>query len=371
MLKVMMNTFKLLMKKKTFLFLAIVIPAILTIFFSFGLGQEGQYRIGVINKDKGIISQSVLKKIENIQGVSIEMVDEETYESKVTGKELELAIIINEDFSENILNNVTDTIEVQSIAESDVKPVIVGVLNSETKNLRDLAKVANGDEIKFKELQKEYESNMPEYNLSTESEKKVSVMMSIGIVIMMILTSGQTILRFVIDDEVNGTKARTILSGVSEKAYSAGVFIVFYICSALTSLVYYGMCLGLGLDFGLDNSLYFLLILLLINLLSVTFYLFVVSFTKDPGVAANMSTIIIIPTSMLSGSFWDFGMMPDYMQKIGNLCPQRWAVNAIETIQNGGTLIDAAPMIIALIMLSLGLFLLSIFFTKRVAEAKA
>lgn len=370
MLKVMLNTFKILMKKKVFLFLAIVLPAILTIFFSFVLGQEMEYRVGIINKDKGIISQHILEKVENIEGIIIEEIEEESYENSLASKELELAIIVDENFTDNILNDVTDTIDVKSISESDIKPVIIGILDSEANNLRALGKLANGDETKFNELHSKYESNMPEYNLSADKEKEVSVMSSIGIIIMMILVTGQVISRFIIDDEVNGTKARTLLSGVSEKSYYAGVFIVFYICSSLTSLVYYGICSALGFNFGLDNSIYFLIIILLVNLFAVTFNLFIVSWVKSPDLAANISVLIITPTSMLSGSFWDFKMMPDYMQKLGSLCPQRWAVGAIETLQSGGTFIDALPMILALVMLSLGLFLLSIFFSKRVSDAK-
>lgn len=370
MLKVMLNTFKILMKKKVFLFLSIILPAILTIVFSFVLGKDMEYRVGIINKDKGVISQLVLEKVENIEGIVIEEIEEESYENALASKELELAIVIDEDFTENILNNVTDSIDVKSISESDIKPVIIGVLDSETNNLRALSKLANGDDSKFNELYKEYQSNMPEYNLSEDMGQKVSVMSSIGIVIMMILITGQVIARFIIDDEKNGTKSRTLLSGVSEKSYYAGVFIVFYICSALTSIIYYGLCTTLGFDFGLDNSIYFLLILLLINLFAVAFNLFIVSWVKEPGLAANISVLFITPTSMLSGSFWPFEMMPDYMQKIGNMCPQRWAIGAIEKLQSGSSLIDVAPMLLALVMLALGLFLLSIFFSSKVEGRK-
>ena len=66
MLKVLLNTFKILIKKKSFLLLAIVLPAILTIVFSYVLGQDMEYRVGIINNDKGILSESVLEKIEAI-----------------------------------------------------------------------------------------------------------------------------------------------------------------------------------------------------------------------------------------------------------------------------------------------------------------
>ncbi|MBU3103499.1 ABC transporter permease [Clostridium gasigenes] len=370
MLRVILNTFNVLRKKKGFLLLSIVLPAMLIILFSYVLGQEGEYRVGIVNKDNGIISNSVLGKIESIDGIKIEEIKEEDSENLLAGKELELVIIVNDNFTKNILSGKIDNINVKSVSESDVKPVIIGVLNSETNNLQVLSKLANGDEIKFKELEEKYNNNMPEYKLNDSKEKRVSIMSSIGIIIMMILISGQVIVRFIIDEEVNGTKARTLLSGVSEKSYSAGIFTVFYLCSALTSVVYYGICKVLGFNFGLDNSIYFLIILLLVNLLAVTFNLCIVSCTKNPSLASNISVLFIIPTSMLSGSFWGFSMMPDYMQKIGNICPQRWAIGAIEKLQSGKSLVDVAPMLLSLVILSLALFLLSIFFSSKVEDRK-
>lgn len=370
MLKVLLNTFKIVMKKKSFIFIAIVLPAILTMVFSYVLGQDVQYGIGVIDNDKGIVSESIIDKIKNVDSIKVQEIEGGSEDSLLAGNELDLVIVVNEDFTENILAGKEDVINVKSVADMDIKYVLVGILNSESSNLQSLAKLSNGNEEKFKELLDDYNKNMPEYKLSENKEQVVSVMSSIGIVIMMILTAGQIMARFIIDDEVNGTKARTLLSGVSEKGYYAGVLIVFYVCSALTSIIYYSICKVLGFNFGMDNSIYFLLILLLVNLLAVTFNLSIVSCVRNPALAANIGVLIITPTSMLSGSFWDFKMMPDFMQKIGNICPQRWAIGAIEKLQSGGSLMDVAPMLLSLIILSIGLFLLSIFFSSKVEGRK-
>lgn len=73
---------------------------------------------------------------------------------------------------------------------------------------------------------------------------------------------------------------------------------------------------------------------------------------------------------MLGGAFWPFEMMPEYMQKIGNLTPQRWEIGSIEKLQNGDAISEVLLMLLAIIMLSVGLFLLSIFFSNRVSQAK-
>ncbi|AYE33583.1 ABC transporter permease [Clostridium septicum] len=363
MLKIMLNTFKILTKKKSFIIVSILLPAVFTIVFSYMLGQQTVYKIGIINNDNAEISEVIKNRIENIDGVKIENVKENEYESFLASREIELAIVIDKGFSEDVLKGKENSIKISSVSESDIKPVVKSIIEAESKNLYVLSKLAKGDLKKFKALEKEYRSNMPKYVLN-EVNNSISVMQSLGIVIMIIFISGQVITRFILDDEENGTKDRILLSNISERNYFAGILTIFFICSSLTSIFYYSICKLLNFNFGMENSTYFLLILLLVNLLSVTFNLCIVSFIKNPNLASNLSVLVIMPTSMLSGAFWDFGFMPESMQRLGNLCPQRWAINAIEKLQEGSSFLEIIPMVLALIMLSIVLFLLSLVLSK-------
>ncbi|MMZ68759.1 ABC-2 type transporter [compost metagenome] len=72
-----------------------------------------------------------------------------------------------------------------------------------------------------------------------------------------------------------------------------------------------------------------------------------------------LNSLIITPTCMLGGCFWPLSVMPDYMQKIANVVPQKWTIQAVETISAGGTLSDIRmPLLIlgimALILLTVG-----------------
>ncbi|MEN1989135.1 ABC transporter permease [Paenibacillus hubeiensis] len=72
-----------------------------------------------------------------------------------------------------------------------------------------------------------------------------------------------------------------------------------------------------------------------------------------------LNSLIITPTCMLGGCFWPLSIMPDYMQKIANVVPQKWTIQAVETISAGGTLSDIRmPLLIlgimALILLTVG-----------------
>jgi ABC-2 type transport system permease protein len=75
--------------------------------------------------------------------------------------------------------------------------------------------------------------------------------------------------------------------------------------------------------------------------------------------AAMINSMIVTPTCMLGGCFWPLAIMPEFMQKIANFIPQKWAIEAVEIAATGGTLSDIAlPLAIlslmAVILLAVG-----------------
>ncbi|WP_195245678.1 ABC transporter permease, partial [Clostridium celatum] len=135
----------------------------------------------------------------------------------------------------------------------------------------------------------------------------------------------------------------------------------FYLLSSISSIIYYGLCKLLNLNFNMSNTNNFLVVMLLLNLVAISLNLCIVSFTRSRYVAITVNILIVIPTCMLSGVFWDFEVMPNYMQKIGNLMPQRWVYICIENLQIYGSLSSIYQYIFYMIAISLILFSLSLF----------
>lgn len=98
---------------------------------------------------------------------------------------------------------------------------------------------------------------------------------------------------------------------------------------------------------------------MLLNLLSISFNLFINSFIKSRD-ALIVSVLIVIPCVMLSGVFWDFNIMPQSLQCIGRFLPTRWIYLCIEQLQKGSSLINIINDIYMIIGSSIVLFMLSI-----------
>ena len=360
LLRIIINAFKLLSNKKSFIIMGVISPAIISLFCTFTFGKESNYKVGVIDKDKGYISKEIVKTIEDIDNVDIIEIKESDYKILLASHQIQLAIIINENFSDNILNLLEDEVIIKSISNSDVKSTIVSIIKSKTEDLNLIAKSSNKNYDKFKEINSSYKDNIININTNKTENNRVSIEKSIGIVIMIIFITGATIANFIIEDEENNTKSRVLVSGVKPSNYYIALIIVFYLLSCVTTIIYYTLCKILNLDFNMVNTNNFLVVMLLINLVSVSLNLCIVSFTQSRYIASTMNILIVIPSCMLSGIFWDFDIMPDNFKKIGAFLPQRWVYICLERLHKYNNLIYIKEYIFAMILISIVLLSISI-----------
>lgn len=364
MLRIMLNTIRLLVKKKSFIVMGVVAPAIVIVFFSFAFGNEMNYRVGVIDKDNRYISKEIIQAINKIEDIDIVDIKNDNYEILLISHQIELAIIIDDNFSEDVLNLKEGKVTIKSISNSDVKETIVSIIKTKVNNLELIAKISDKDISKFIKINESYKNNIANYNLNKGDESRPAIENSIGIVMMMILISGSAIVNFLIEDEEQDTKTRVLVSGIPQYKYYLALLIVFYLLSSISSIIYYSLCKFLNLDFGMNNTNNFLIVMLLINLVAISLNLFIVSFTRNRYIASTVNILIVIPSCMFSGVFWDFNVMPDYLQRIGKLMPQRLVYKAIEKLQVYNSLSYIKEYILYMILISFIFFFLSLLMFK-------
>ena len=86
---------------------------------------------------------------------------------------------------------------------------------------------------------------------------------------------------FLIEDEENKTKMRILSSGINKWKYYIAMIFIFYIMTMLTTGVYYIVSKILNIDYGMEKSSYFLIVMAVFNLIAISFNLCIVSFTKS------------------------------------------------------------------------------------------
>lgn len=364
MLKIIINTAKVLFRKKSFIIMGIVAPAIAIVFFSFAFGNDMNYKIGIIDKDNTYTSKQIIDSVRKIENIDVVDISKENYEILLVSHQIQIAIIIEEDFQRKLLNLQKNKITIKSISNSDVKETLLSIIKTEINNLTLIGKVSNKNINEFIKKNEDYRKDMINCNLNDIKENKPTIENSIGIVIMMILISASNITNFLIEDEENNIKDRVLVSGIKQDSYYIALFIVFYLLSCISSIIYYVLCKVFKLDFGMNNSNYFFVVMLFINLVAISLNLCISSFTKNRYIASTVNILIIIPSCMISGVFWDFEVMPKYLRYIGDLMPQRWVYICIKRLQMYNDIRSIYQYIFYMIVLSIILFLLSLFMFK-------
>lgn len=375
MFRIIKNTFKILLKRKSFLFVTFVLPAILIFFFSSFGESMSSINIGIYNKDNGEFSKAIGERLENMNGANISFVNsEEDYISNLIFEECSVVVIIDENFTEDIINGKENLIKVKSIKSGDVAPIVTAYLEGEVSSL---ATICNNVDVKKEGIDKvldKFDDSKPEYNNITELNSSKNPYDSMGPVLYIIFITAAMSCGFILEDERQNTKERILLSKVSERQYFGAQLIVYFLTCCVPAIEYYVICKLDNFDFGFNNDYIVLLLLFILVLMAISLGLFLTAIIKNKMIFTLVMTTFTIPVFMLSGAYWPFEMMSKEMQKVGNALPIRWLYMIFEKLTANEGVMSILPLLACLLLLTLGLFLLSIFCTKNkivlVKEAK-
>ena len=359
LIRLILNTIKLLIKKKSYIIIGIIMPAFIIIFFSFEFGSDYKYKVGIVDNDKSYASNEIIKSINNLEDIESTYVKEKDYNLLLITQQIEVAVIIDEGFQDKILNFETQDINIKSIKNNDVEACISQLIDLKCDDLTVVASLSDGDINKFKDVNIEYNDQLTNLSLNNIKQDIPKIENTLGLIIFTLFIVAGNIASFLIEDEENKTKIRILSSGVSKWKYYMSMIFIFYIMTMLTSSIYYLVGKILNIDFGMENSINFLIVMSVFNLIAISFNLCIVSFTRSRYASSIINILIVVPCCMVSGIFWDFDVMEENLQQIGNFMPTRWVYLCIENLQQNNSLNEIKSYLMYMIIFSIGLFVIS------------
>lgn len=366
MFKIMKNICKILFKRKSFIITTIILPIVLIFVFAALYEGNSTFKVGIINNDESFLGEALEDKIKSIDAVEVVNINKnDNYLTDLVFHKYEMILIIDKDFTDNIINGKESTIGIKAISNSEMQAIMELIINSEVKSYDEIYKNISSENINPKEILKNFNEGKPDYKIINNKEKKTSINTSLGVILYLIFVSAGVTCSFLLEDERHGTRDRILMGNIDEKSYFGAVISIFFLLSSISSIEYYIVCNILDYNFGFENKWILLLLMLLVTLLAVVFNIMLTSIIKNKSTLTLISTSISVPIFMLSGAFWDFDFMGEGLQKVGNALPIRWFLLAIEKLQMGQNINSIVPIILALILFIIFLFLLSIFFTKN------
>lgn len=359
MIKLIINTMRVLMKEKSYIMIAIIIPVFIAIFFSFEFTGEYKFKVGVIDNDNSYASNEIIKTIDHLEGIQSIKIKEADSEILLITQQIQMAVTIDDNFQNKLLNSQDNEIKVKTINENDVKLVVQSMIDMKCEDLSMIGKMSKGEINKFKEINQDYNDKNTIFSLNDVNEKRSEIGSSLGLIIFIIFIVSGNISSFLIKDEENKTKINTLNNGISKWKYYLSLIVAFYVMSSMTVLIYYVILTIFNVDFGMENSINFLVVILLLNLVALSFNLCIVSFTRSKYTSSMLNILITIPCCMLSGVFWDYNIMPKNFQIIGEFMPTRWVYICIENLQQTNDLGSINTYLNVMMILSVIFFVIN------------
>ena len=330
MISIMKNTFNLFRKNKEMIYLITVQPIMIFLLMSFLLPYTTTHSIVVSNE--GVSEQAIRleRQLLGLDGLNVSKITTDEVNEKLSGGNAEIAIVIKDNADATSTPWVNMICVGDSEIEAAVELCIEDSLKSKTGEL-DL--------------------------VSVNSVKKKGLSIS-NSMIFKTLTAGNLLGALIISERRNKMKDRILLSGTKKSSYLFGMSFVYLLFMMLGSLICYAVGLLLNFDFGMRNSLGFLLMLFVSNVLSVSIYVFFAAFLKKEDGLGFVGTFILMPMSLFAGVLFPFKFMPEIMQKIGSCFPQRWISLGIEKMQLSGSILSGWREALMVLVLSALLFII-------------
>lgn len=331
---ILLNSWKLLTRNKGFFYILTVQPIFVFLLMSFLLPYSTQHSIAVIGENETQREQVQLA-LESLGGLKLIEVASNEVDSKLMAGNIELAVILE-----------NETVIIRSLGNSEVEGIVT-LCVEQVLNQGDV-----GDLV----------------TVNDDSKKGLNLTNSLGFMIYKTLASGSALASLIISERKNKMRERILLSRTSTASYLGGLSMVYIFFMMVSSLVYYLTAMVLRFDFGMRNSLGFLLMICIANIFSTTLFLFVATVFNKEEALWVLGTFILTPMGLFAGMLFPYEFMPTIMQKIGAFFPQRWIIHGIESMQQSGSIGSAIPDMALILGLSAILFICAVRRSKLVVS---
>ena len=338
MKNIIANTMRIFIRNKEFIYLITVQQVLIFLLMSFLLPYTTAHNVAVIDLTTDGRGAVTAEAVRQLGGVNIVDVGYEDVTSGLIGGNIELAAVIDPDGSVRLI----------SMKETEIENAVALCIEQSTAN--------TGTSVSVNEI----------------PERGISVSNSLGLMIFKTLTSGNLLAALLIKERNNKMKDRILLSGLGTGKYIGGMTAVYLFFMMLGSVIYWLTGVILNFDFGMRNSLGFLLVVFSANVLSVSLYVFASVIAKKEDSLWFMGTFVLMPMALFSGVLFPYEYMPDAMKAIGACFPQRWIQNGISAIQKTGDIAGAMPYLAMVLGLSAALIIIAVIMSapKKAHSAK-
>ena len=170
--------------------------------------------------------------------------------------------------------------------------------------------------------------------------------------------------RTLLTERNHGTLPRLLVSPTSTTQVLGGKMVGIFLTGAAQMLI---LILGTTVLFQLQwgDPLAVLALVLAAVFGAVGWGMLLTSIAKTPGQISTIGSALMLTFGILGGSFFNMEYMPAWLRYVSKITPNAWGVDGFTTLALGGRLPDILPSILALLIMGLLLFSLSVILFSR------
>ncbi|MGB9749345.1 MAG: ABC transporter permease [Caldisericia bacterium] len=387
------NLLKISFKDKSTILWLFVMPIIWTTLLgavsNFGSSGSSKVPVAIINSDKGSYGNIYQDIMKNEEELNIILYSEEEFEETINMvKDTKIAVLIYipENFSNSILNDNEVTVDVYKSTRYSsyyIEELIKKITNQINicsltghfilKNiekriiLNDLDKKRYFEYSFYDAISKLTSKNIISVEYEVISTQKENLVLpsgfnatSPGFGVMFVMIGAFFTAVVIAEERETNILARLLTTPITKLAILTGKLFGVFCVSIVQFLfiIFFGQFI-LRVNWGNSPTLV-LLIAISFTLSAVGLGTILSSIVKTSSQAGAFSVLISFTTSMLGGAWWPLEIMPKYLQNIGKLTPQYWAINGFnKIILRGFGINEIMPNFTILILYAIGSLLIA------------
>ncbi|MDX9802744.1 MAG: ABC transporter permease [Dehalococcoidales bacterium] len=303
----------------------IAFPLLFMLLFGAALGgnSDFSYTIGVVDKDKtGVSEQFVTQALDSVPILSIATFETDTLAGdSLKNGDIKAFIVLPSGFGEEITKSwqqenpdiVLDLVYDES--DLTVSSQIISAINI---SVREFANIKIPITIRTS-------------HINVETEVSQMDFIAPGIIIFGLLIMVPTSARIMVRDKETGFMARLLATPTYPWEFIAGYSASMLVVAIVQIIIFILLAVAFGMNVVGSLSLAFL-IFFLTAVCSISIGMIVAALSKSENQAEPLCWIIAMPLAVLSGVWFSRGIMPEYIQFMGDLFPYSHAVSAARMV---------------------------------------
>jgi ABC-2 type transport system permease protein len=170
--------------------------------------------------------------------------------------------------------------------------------------------------------------------------------------------------RSILSERTEGTLPRLLTSPTSMAQFLGGkVMGVFFTGIAQVGILIIATTMLFGVKWG--DPLGIAVLILAAVFAATGWGMLITAFARTPGQVASIGSAVMLIFAILGGSFINLEQMPPFFHTISRITPNAWGMDGFITLALGGTLKNLGEPILALVVMGLVLFGISVVLFSR------